>query len=764
MMRTTISLLAGVAVCAVAQSTAGAAAREADDVIIVTAQKRAEDIQSVPISMQAFTNEEMSRRGLTSSTEILGLIPNASTNIAAGDSQFNFYIRGVGDSNFHVNSNTAIGVYADEVTLNSPVSWAFPLFDLERVEVLRGPQNTLFGRNTTGGAINYISKKPIIGDGVSGFGRFTGGRYAQLDMEGAVNLPISDEMAVRVAGMVNLRDEIQENKFLGVEGFNKERYAARAQFLWRPTDRFEVLLNGHYGANRGSNHAVKTIGTRDPADPTVPCALPPEEWGLGQPCADAGGFVDNDDALEVFANMPDARNDIDSWGGFANISLDFGFATLTSITAYEDNELRRSNDVDGGPHAFFELHQSVDAKQWSQELRLTSPDDTAFRWIVGGLYFAEDAKWVTAARTTGSPPPVGGALPGSPAAAFTLVPTTIIDQDDTAVSIYGQSDWDMTDKLTLTVGGRYSWEEKSGFNDTLIGRGAQYPFGTFLDEAAVSFDPIALITSTPLEGDWEEWGGRVSLSYDVSDDAMLFASVSRGFKTGGFSAAALQAIIGEAARAVDEETLLTYEGGVKTRYLDGRLLANASVFYNDWKDMQIFSVLLEGGQILPLLLNIPKAASWGAELELQCEPVDGLMFQGAVGWLDTEVKDATNLPTISEGNMLPNSPHWTANALVRKEWILSESSLFAAQFDMAYVGDQTYDIENKPEFEEEQRTILNARLSYVIGNLDFGLWGKNLTGKTYCDNIQELRSNTGSIKCLQNDGVPIFGGDLRVSF
>ena len=180
--------------------------------------------------------------------------------------------------------------------------------------------------------------------------------------------------------------------------------------------------------------------------------------------------------------------------------------------------------------------------------------------------------------------------------------------------------------------------------------------------------------------------------------------------------------------------------------------------------MQIFSVLLEGGQILPLLLNIPKAASWGAELELQFEPQDGLLFQGAVGWLDSEVKDATSLPTISEGNTLPYSPHWTVNGLVRKEWELSNSAVLAAQIDAAYVGDQSYDIENKPEFNEDQRTILNARLSYVVGNLDFGLWGKNLTGQTYCDNIQELRSNTGSIKCLQNDGVPIFGGDVRVNF
>lgn len=763
-MRNKRKMMAGVGLISLIMSTTAVSAADIDDVIIVTAQKRAEDIQSVPITMQAFTANEIARRGVTSSTEVFALIPNASTNVAAGDSQFNFYIRGVGDSNFHVNSNTAIGVYADEVTLNSPVSWSFPLFDLERIEVLRGPQNTLFGRNTTGGAVSYISAKPSLEGGPSGFSRFTAGRYSQFDVESALNLPLSDTAALRIAGMANTRDDIQENKFLGVDGFDKKKYAARAQLLWRPLDRLEVLLNGHFGLNRGSNHAVKTIGTRDPNDPTMPCALSPEDWGLGQPCADAGGFVDTGDALEVFANMPNARNDIDSYGGFVNINWDLGFANLTAITAYEDNKLRRSNDVDGGPHAFFELHQSADADQWSQEIRLTSPGDTAFRWIVGGLYFNEKAKWVTAARTTGAPPPIGGALPGSPAAAFTLVPTTIIDQDDNAVSIYGQTDWDITDKLTFTVGGRYSWEEKDGFNDTLIGRGALFPIGAFLGEAEVKTNPIRLVTSTPLSGDWNEWGGRVAISYDVNDNAMLFASVSRGFKTGGFSAAALQAIIGQAARQVDEETLLTYEGGLKTKSLDGRLLANASVFYNNWKDMQIFSVLLEGGQILPLLLNIPKAASWGAELELQFEPQDGLIFQGAVGWLDSEVKDATSLPTISEGNTLPYSPHWTVNALVRKEWTLSEDSLLTAQFDAAYVGDQSYDIENKPEFNENQRTILNARLSYIVGNLDFGLWGKNLTGKTYCDNIQELRSNTGSIKCLQNDGVPIFGGDVRVSF
>lgn len=757
-------MLAGAGIGSLIMSSAAASAAGIDDEIIVTAQKRAESIQSVPITMQAFQASEIARRGVTSSTEVLALIPNASANITAGDSQFNFYIRGVGDSNFHVNSIAAIGIYADEVTLNSPASWAFTLFDLERIEVLRGPQNTLFGRNTTGGAINYISAKPSVDGGPSGFGRLTAGRFTQFDAEGALNLPLTDDLALRIAGMANVRDKIQHNKFLGVDLFDKEKYAARAQLLWLPSSRFEVLLNGHFGLNRGSNHAVKTIGTRDPNNPTQPCALPPEEWGLGQPCADAGGFIDNDEPLEVFANMPNPRNDIDSWGAFARISWDLEFASLTAITAYDDNKLRQSSDVDGGPHAFFEQHQSADTEQWTQEVRLMSPDDSAFRWIVGGLYFNEQAHWVTAARTTGAPPPIGGALPGSPAAGFTVVPTTIIDQEDTALSLYAQMDWDLTDQLTFSAGGRFSWEEKEGFNDTLIGRGAQYPIGTFLDEAAVRFNPLALITSKPLFGEWSEWGGRVAVSYDITDDAMAFASVSRGFKTGGFSAAALQAIIGQAARQVDQEILLTYEGGVKTRSFGGRLLANASVFYNDWKDMQIFSVLLEGNQILPLLLNIPKTANWGAELELQFEAADGLMFQGAVGWLDSEVKDSTNLPTIREGNTLPFSPHWTINGLARKEWTLTEDSLLLAQIDVAYVGDQIYDIENKPEFAQEQRTILNARMSYTVRNLEFSIWGKNLTGKTYCDNIQELRSNTGSIKCLLNDGVALYGGDVRVSF
>jgi iron complex outermembrane receptor protein len=732
--------------------------------IIVTAQKRMESVQDVPISISAFSANDLSDLGVDRASELLNFIPNASTHLIYGDSQFNFYIRGVGDSNFHVNSISSVGIYADEVALNSAPTWGFATFDLERVEVLRGPQNTLFGRNTTGGAVSFISRKPALDAGLNGHVDLSYGRYNQVDVEGALGIPAGDSWAFRLAAKASTGDAIQTNRFLGVKQGDRERYAARFQALWQPSDTFSALFSANFGANRGDNRQAKSIGTQDPSNPRAICPVPLGQLGLGQPCSDGGGFVDTADHFEIFANMPNPRNQIDVSGGSLRLDWKMSGATLTSISAYMHSEMERSEDADAGPNAFFELHQGTDADQYSQELRLTSSSDSKMQWLLGAYYFFEDAYLPTVIRRTPGDPPPLNAVPGDPDAQLaTILPTTIIWQDDKSASLYGQIDYELVDRLTVTAGLRLSSEDKSGWNETFIGSGTQYPFGTFLTEDRARSNIIRYVGKTRLDEQSDEWGGRLALNYRLNPDAILYGSVSRGFKSGGFSAAALQALIGQAARAVKPESLLTYEIGSKSTWLDGRLTTNVSAFYNDWQDMQIFSILLDQGQLLPLLLNVPKTASWGAEFEAKYVPAENWLVQLGLGLLDSEVKDATDLPQVHVGNELPYAPNYSVDGLIEKRWPLA-SGVVSLQTDFHAVADQSYDLANKVELSEDGRFLLNARLAYKVDRYEFAIWGRNLTEESYCDNKLDFRGPVMNIKCLQNDDIVWYGADFKYKF
>ncbi len=734
---------------------------------VVTAQKRSQSMQDVPISIAAISGSELRDLSITRATDVLNFVPNASTHLAFGDSQFNFYIRGVGDSNFHVNSISSVGVYADEVSLNSPPMWGFAVFDLARVEVLRGPQNTLFGRNTTGGAVSFISSKPSLEEDLNGFANFTYGSHNRTKLEAALGMPVSDSVAIRLAILADGRDGIQDNVFLNETENDIERYAGRFQALWAPNDSFNALFNIHGGVNRGGNRRPKFIGTQDPNNLSLPCPVPLSQLKIGPPCVNAGGSIDNKDHLKTNGGMPNPINNIDVWGTSLKLDWFTENYTISSITSFEHSEMERSEDADGAPQAYFELHQGTDVDQFIQEFRIVSDGDTRLRWLAGAIYFKEEAYLPSVIRRTppgpGDPPP--NAIPGEPGAnTFTVLPTTILHQDDESTSAYGQLDYDLTEKLTLTAGLRFSREEKTGKNRTFVGLGILHPFGKFLTEDLAETVILNDVGISPLEAKSDEWGGKLGLTYNLDEDEMVYASISRGYKAGGFSAAPLQALIGQAARQVEPEELLTYELGYKAEWLDNRLQTNMAVFYNDWNDMQIFSVLLEQGELLPLLLNVPETSSWGGEIEAKFVPSDGWLLQLGVGFLDTEVNDATNLPAIEKGNELPFSPGLSVDGLIVRDWNVG-NGILTAQTDFHYVDDQTYDLANKAEFEEDGYFTISARIDYEFDKFKVGIFGRNLTEESFCDNKFDFRGGiANSLKCLGNDDEITWGIDLNVIF
>lgn len=727
--------------------------------VIVTAQKRAESIQDVPISMQAMSGNDLKNAGVATTEDVMNLFPNVNVSTAS-DSNKNFFIRGVGTDDFHVNKVSAVGVYLDDVSINSPFGSSFSLFDMERVEVMRGPQNTLFGRNTTGGAVNFISRKPSVQESTNGYVNATIGRYNQQDLEGALGFSLGNTAAARVAFLTNNRDPVFENPETGDEYADRERHALRGQLAWDPSSNVSVLWNLHGGVSRGSGRGTKFIGLQDPTDPSQPCSVVAGVSDIESPpnCALADGFVaPGSDWEDVYAGEKPYEN-IDVWGSFVKLDWDLEPFTFSSITSLDKTEFARNEDSDAGPNILFHFYQEGDVEQWSQEFRFTSNSEDALRWISGLYYFFEDSDYATVVRRVN--PPTAPSTPGS----FTVLPHTLVQQDNTVLSAYGQGEYDLSHSLKLTAGLRWSEEEKAGTNNAGVSNGLSipdedYPLGFNVKDAS----PLFLLPQEKLQETWREWGGRLSLDYRASDDLLLYGSISRGFKGGGYSVAALQALNGMGSQPVEPEILLAYELGAKTNWFDNRVELNGAIFSYDWTELQSFQVL-DG---TPQLLNIPEASLTGLELELKAYPLEGLYVQAGMGYLDGQIEDSGRIGGgVRAGNELPQTPELTFNGLLRQEFMLKSGTL-ALQTNFRYTDDVIHTLNGDDRLRVDSHVMVNARISYAFGRaeqFEVALWGNNLLEERYCMGTADLRGLSEGLECAPNDGFAAYGLTFSAAF
>ena len=499
--------------------------------ILVTARKRVESVQDVPIAISAFTAEALDNLRIVQADDLERFTPNLTWKPAGGVGA-SIGIRGVVDTVFTTNQVGSVGIVVDDVGLNSPVVNTFALLDLERVEVLRGPQVTLYGRSTTGGAVNFVTRRPRAADGANGYVQATVGDFSQIDLEAAGGMALGQDLAVRGAVLSQQRDGIIDNRITGADESDRDRYAARMAIAGDLTDDLALFASIHTAVNRGGNYRYKSAGMLDPLT-GGPCTTILNS-NPGNGCVDGGGFSDTGDFSESYSDLPQPRDDIDAYGGQVNLAWRMDAVTLTSITAYERNEIRRSEDVDGGALALAEVYFSADTDQVSQEIRLGSngtPDRLA--WIAGIYYLREDQEGTTAnmirVATDVGPPPQFRAQ--------------VFDQTDTIWSGYAQLDAPFAERWTLTAGARYSTETKEGLSESLLvppftEMPALPPIGTFLDEdfaRSISvaedapppdFVPVAAPFLGPFDQTWDNWGGKLGLSFRPSDRALLHGSVS----------------------------------------------------------------------------------------------------------------------------------------------------------------------------------------------------------------------------------------------
>jgi len=776
--------------------------------IVVTATKRAEAIQDVPIAINALAGEQLEALGVFDTDDIVDLYPNL---FLQGPSALNtgFSIRGVGTNNYHITGQQAVGQYLDEVTLVSPFTSQFALYDMERIEILRGPQNTLFGRNTTGGAVNFITRKPIIGEGVSGHARLRAGNEDRIDFEGAINAPLGDSAALRIAVNSVNRGAIWDNLYVdpvtgpAPDRGEIERNSGRVHLLFEPSEDTSLLFTVHAGYNRGDRGATaRGSGLWDAAgpmnvntdqgvmtyvdaqaagatilSPVIDC--PEMLAGIAQfegsnSCVGviprSGGAVSNPSTSswnQIYDAGP-ALAEIDLEGFVANISHDFGGFEFTSVTAYDELAIEFPNSNALSPHGTgFIPGQSGTWEIFSQEFRLVSDTDRRFRWIAGVFYNTEDDSLATIIyRTDDGAPPFG------------VVPSIAIDQDVTIWSLYGQGEFDVGENGTLTVGLRYTDDSKSGnsvarvaaYTDTGTPAGTPFPLDTYfsLDFFNQLTDPPSGPCPPPVGGfpcrldipvvqDLEEPGWNLIYDHRFTDDFMGYFSYSKGFKSGAFDTRALAAFSGTADKPVAPEFLYAYEAGFKSTLADGQVIFNAAVFFYDWEDLQVFDVDATGA---PAFLNVPQTEILGVDLELQWVPAEGWYIQAGLGFVDTEITEDGGLTTVQAGSVLTNAPELTFNGLVQKEIPIGGNSLIL-QADVAYRDEFNASLDEAAMSWVDSATFVNARASYNFGGqqqYEIALWADNITEETTCSAIDTLGTLSYVMECSNPHPEMVFYG------
>jgi len=790
------------------------------DPITVTAQKRSQSVQDVPITINALDSDDLTERGIVDAGDLVNQFPGISAS-TTNKTTTNFNIRGISTNQFQGNVNRSIGVYIDDVTQNHPFTGIYGVYDTERVEILRGPQNTLNGRNTTGGAINFVSVKPEIGAGLNGYGSIQYGRFDQVNLEGAFGIDNGSNLAFRAAGQIQLRDGPFTNIAPGREGEElgeTEKYSGRLQLLYTPTPNTDINAQFRFGIDRGTLIGNLANGFIDPSadlSPTGPAATAPNDAvplplcdeivtagsfssGNPSPCLTIFGDTGSANFREV-ANVSSAQSDADIFGGTIRIDHDFGFATLTSITAYDSVEVQFADETVGTAGLQFIPFQDSSIESIQQEIRLVSRDDQSLRWIVGGYVFREDLEQGIIVRQDQNPlNPNPGFLAG-----LQITPFNIIDQVDRDLSLFGQLDFDLTEQLTVTGGIRYTNNEKNAdsffgvaltpVND-FVGFGPNtginldgIPLETFIGidflENQLAFlegigqlsgpgmgpppfindnfseEPFFGVppTGEPLRQNVNEVTGDVSIKYDINSDTNVFFRYARGFKSGAFDTRALASLGGSGANVpVGPETLNAYEIGLKSQPFEN-VQFNASGFFYDQEGLQVFSV----GPLGPQFLNLPSSRAAGIEFDAIWAPTDTTQINIAGSWLDTEIRDDGGLANVDEGHPLENAPEFSFSINGSQDFYIANGRLnligsfrwIDEQFDSLFFNDDF--LTRKPE-----QTYIDLTATYFFGEDDrfaASVFGRNLTGEEFCG---QIASNTGPIEAAGGLDAAINGGTI----
>jgi iron complex outermembrane recepter protein len=718
-------------------------AKESVEEIVVTVRKKEEKLQETPVSVTAMTSEKLDAGQITDLSQIEGSAPNltfdTSAPLTGSSSAASVYVRGIGSSEFALSADPGVGLYIDGVYLARSIGAVVDVVDTERIEVLRGPQGTLFGRNTIGGAVNVISRSPS--PDLGGQARVTIGSDQLIRTQGTLNLPFGENVLSRVSFMTAKRDGYVSNRAgtFGDTG-DEDRWSARGSLQWLVSDSVSLTLRGDVTRERqgpapnvlvGFSESTTPGGTCGPPPMFAGCSfvgmnnffaqLPPPPPGQGPPSpptfdtrflngpfATSGGFQSSSVAANTTASKPlGPDSDLDVWGGSATFEWELGpDVTLRSISAYRRLDHFFALDLDHSPVTILDTVNDYDQDQTTQEFQLFGRTaDKRLDWTIGAYYFDENGDHKDVVEFPGIVILSGGKF------------------DNRATAAFGQASYDLTDQLVLTAGLRYSYEKKI--------------FDVQRQRVLENFTPAPFIPDQRLIAGENKAVNReravsphVDLAYTWYDGLMTYVSYSEGFKGGGFEQRVFPPRLPVVPK-FDSETARVLEVGTKSTWLDSRLRLNAAVFYTDYEDLQIS--VFDG--IAPVTRNAAEANLKGAEVEAEFRPTPEWNLSAGVGYIDTEYDEIDEIATgVRKGNDFVNTPEWTTSASAAYTFDVSPRvGALTARLGWTYRSDTSNDAFNTPELEEDQQNLYDASLTWEAPSGDWRviLAGKNLTDRTY---------------------------------
>jgi iron complex outermembrane receptor protein len=726
---------AGASLADQAEQTPAAAPTTRVEEVIVTAQRREQNIQDVGIAVTPLGEKALEDLNITNATDIVKAVPGLKMN-AYSSAQVVFNIRGVSQNDYGDQQEPPVAVYQDDSYSSSINLASFPVFDLERVETLRGPQGTLFGRNATGGAIQFISKKPT--DQFEGYTDLTYGSFNQVVVDGALSGPLTDSVQGRIAFIYDKDDGWMESIVPGVpDRGGNDHYAVRGRLAWQPGDATDVNLILRY--LKADHETQAGLYSHEPAcpnaqfqgeftPPDVTCEFWFGEGAIDHPGEAGTGFRDDSiipsrggDPYKTAETEP-SYVDREIFGGQVRVDHDFIGATLTSITDYQTSDKFYTEGGDSSPVEGVFFFQGSDIDQISQEFRLSW--SAGSHQMVAGLFYMD----------------VSGDYTGKFADPFYgYDPDVAFSQDTTSYAAFFQDEWSFNDQWKLIGGLRYWHDSREGayFASAPEVPGLSPPVTIIFDKNEIFPNSTDLtgVTVTPSDADatFDDFTARVELDYHPSDAMLWYLSYNRGSKSGGFTFSTGTPYGGTEVDFVngipfDPETLNAYEIGIKSNLAGGTTTLNVSAFYYDYQDYQAFSQISQ----VQTVTN-QDAEAQGLEIELNSAPTDGLTLQLGASFMDSKVKDI-RLPDQSTivDHDLPQAPPFSANALARYEFALGAGTA-SIQGDVYYTDDFCFTTLCAPVEEEKGYTVANARIGYgaADGRWEVAAFVNNLFEEEY---------------------------------
>jgi iron complex outermembrane receptor protein len=730
--------------------------------IVVNARGVEEGLQDAPIAVSAFTGDTLDYRGVDSLNQIERFVPSLTLqnnpSFGGASNSAAIYLRGVGQKEFLPTTEPGVGLYVDGVYVARSVGAILDIIDIERLEVLRGPQGTLFGRNTIGGAISIATRKPEPGGEFGGSLSAAAGTDSLLHLRGTVHIPVSDSFAIR-GSLASMTQDGYVERADGIDLGDDDTFTGRVSFAFQPSDSFSALITADMTRDRENGPALELIGI-DFTDLSqlqgVVLAPPPPmafihnvttaALGPGQPCAatdPAGNGVTSNPAS---ANCYDARyigadgkdegtapaySETDVFG--LSATLDFNLSdtlAIKSITAYRELDSDFARDGDHSPHRISQFEDTLDQEQFTQELQLIGTHDR-LDWILGAYYFSEDGNNVNTLDFTVSNFRSGGQF------------------DNTAWAAFAQATYDVTDKLHLTLGGRYTDEDKSFTPDQIIYNNYYAGFSNLVPPG----NPLAALDAPFLQAgsrilpllekeiSISEFTPMANLAFDLSDRTMIYLTYSEGFKSGGFTQRVFPPVVAgftappgtpdiDLIPTYEPEFVEVIEAGIKLDLLDGRLRINGAVFQTDYEELQVQVF----NSVAPVTRNIGEASIEGVELEVSASPADGWFIEGSLSMLNAEYDNIDTANTlILKSNDFERVPETMASVGVSKEFLLASSGSVMLRADWSYRSETYNDAYNTPLLETDSYSLIDASVRWTNQQGDWSviLSGRNLSDEQY---------------------------------